>query len=440
MISRIEPKLEMRLNEAFDNYFSQASRGGVVRYARMESVKAAQQEVGQFYQVQSALRPLFGKEGLRPPDIGDHPDFGHIKGTDDFVYCPIATMFMDIESSTRMGIIYKPEDVYKIKNSFIRAAIELIACFDGHVHRIMGDAVMAFFGGLHTQPEQSVIDALNCASVLRIFVERTVMPKLEAAGYTEPFGIRIGVDYGSKEDVLWSSYGYPQSDEVTATSFYVDVASKLQHSAGRNQIMIGQSLKDFLDFPVELLGIKKEFENGGDEVEDRFISPNHTDKEGKPINYEKFQLVWDQYLALSPLGQGDNRMLESGQSSGVAGPIPVIVDVHSDKNGLRESNYCPVSPPLKKEKWLRFSLQKSFLPLTPYVVRYRVENHGKEAFEGNSETLGNHETVINVNTYEDHAQLNHWESTSFRGLHFMTIDVLKQEKLHSRTRLGVYVE
>ena len=54
-----------------------------------------------------------------------------------------------------------------------------------------------------------------------------VVPKLNYEDY--PFGIRIGIDYGPKEKVYWSSYGYLNMSEVTATSFYVDVASKLQH-------------------------------------------------------------------------------------------------------------------------------------------------------------------------------------------------------------------
>ncbi len=438
MMTQIRPVLEERLGEAFAHYLDDARRGGVVHYSRAAAFKAQPQEPDRFYEVQGLLRPLFGKEGFRPPDIGDHPDFGHLKGTDELVYCPITTLFMDIESSTRMGILYRPEEVYRIKNAFIRAAIELITSFDGHVHRIMGDAVMAFFGGLHAQPEQGAVDALNCASVLRIFVERTVIPLLAAAGFTDPFGVRIGLDHGPRDEVLWSSYGYPQSDEVTATSFYVDVASKLQHAAGRNQIMIGHSLKRFLDFPDELLAVKK-VRREGVEVDDPFINPNHTDRDGKPVDYRKHLLKWDEYLAFTPLGQGDARLVTRDPADGAVGPIPVVVDVHRDREEPRERCYYPSSSTVPKGRSLKFTIQRLALPPTSYTVRYIVENHGQEAFGDDGLRMGNHSDETTVSSLRDHERLCRWESTRYRGLHFMTIEVHSSRRLHSRTRVGVYV-
>lgn len=52
------------------------------------------------------------------------------------------------------------------------------------------------------------------------------------------------------------NYGIPGINEVTATSFFVDIASKLQHKAPKNSIMLGESLvnklgltiKDYLDY------------------------------------------------------------------------------------------------------------------------------------------------------------------------------------------------
>ncbi len=432
------PTLESRLGEAFARYLVDASRGDIVKFAR-SAAKAQTQEIGRFYEVQGLLRPIFGKEGMRPPDIGDHPDFGHIKGTDELIYCPITTLFMDIESSTRMGLLYAPHDVYKIKNAFIRAAIELITSFDGHVHRIMGDAVMAFFGGLHGQPEHAAIDALNCAAVLRVFVESTVVPRLKAAGFADPFGIRIGLDHGPRDKVLWSSYGYPQSDEVTATSFYVDVASKLQHSAGRNQIMIGHSLKEFLDFPDVLLATKK-VQRDGRELEEPFIRPNHTDRDGNPTNYGQYLLMWDEYLAYTPLGQGDKRLLPRDPANGAVDPIPVTVAVHASQDGPREQCYHPCGSMIPKGRSLKFTLQRSLLPPTSYTVTFAVENHGREASEQGGETLGNHSEKITVNSQANHQRLCRWESTAYRGLHFMTIEVHTSGRLHSRTRIGIYVE
>jgi adenylate cyclase len=258
MVFHISDNLRYQLSDTYRQYMNDAGQGSLTKTANRhgDSADFGDVEIIPLYSIQNLLRPLYNKGEAQPPDIGDHPDFRHLKGTHNRIYCPITTLFMDLEGSTRLNLIYSLEDVQRVKNAFIRAAIEIIKSFDGHVHRIMGDAVMAFFGGMEVSSECASVDAINCAAVLQLFAEQVVRIDLGDEGLADPFGIRIGIDYGSEEKVLWSSYGYPGMDEVTATSFHVDIASKLQHSAGRNQVMIGQSLKEILDFPDDLLDIK----------------------------------------------------------------------------------------------------------------------------------------------------------------------------------------
>jgi len=110
------------------------------------------------YTLQEKLRPAFGKGAPREVTIGDHPDFAHLAGTDEATTCPIVTLFMDIESSTRLELLYGPAETAKIKNAFLCTAIEMVHAFDGHVHRLQGDAVMAFFGGSNVRPEDAAVD------------------------------------------------------------------------------------------------------------------------------------------------------------------------------------------------------------------------------------------------------------------------------------------
>jgi len=165
----------------------------------------------------------------------------------------------------------------------------------------MGDAVMAFFGGKNINTFNAIIDGINCSSVINAFYQTIIIPKL---GYedTTNEGIRIGLDYGSKDSVHWSSYGYPGANEVTATGFNIDVASKLQNSAGKNNIMIGQKLKEHIDFPDELLSIKK-VKRDGQEIEEPYIKPNYTDVKGNSINYKKYLLNWKDFLFTTNIGQ-----------------------------------------------------------------------------------------------------------------------------------------
>ncbi|MGS4633918.1 hypothetical protein [Enterobacter roggenkampii] len=128
------------------------------------------------------------------------------------------------------------ETVFNIKNTIIKYAIEIIQAFDGHVHRIMGDAVMAFFRTKEHEASESLmmknaVDSINCATYLIEFMEKVITPIIEEQGADEPVGIRVGVDYGNNDDVIWGNYGAFGAFEVTATSYNVDVAAKLQHAS-----------------------------------------------------------------------------------------------------------------------------------------------------------------------------------------------------------------
>lgn len=431
----IRPALSERLNSIYSEYLEDVSHKHYIKRAASFG-EASTAEITPLYSVQNLLRPLYGKGEPQPPDIGDHPDFKHLKGTDQKTYCPITTMFMDIESSTRLSLLYSLEDVYRIKNAFIRAAIEIIKAFDGHVHRIIGDAVLAYFGGERSKPESGIIDGLNCAAFLRFFVEEAVIPKLSTEGYDDPFGIRIGLDYGAKENVLWSSYGYPGMEEVTATSFYVDVAAKLQHSAGRNQIMIGESLRNFIDFPDELLGIKT-INRNGEEIPDPFIQPNHTDRNGKPINYRKFRMNWLEYLGSSPISQIEAKSTVAGTR---ARPVPVTAGIYAAKYGTFEGQYSPTSKTLPKGKWIKFKVHIPYMPMLPYTIKCIVENHGMEAEKQGGNSRGNHHTTYEINTKFKHDNFEHWEHVLYRGLHYLIVEVHTHGQLQYRTRFGVYGE
>jgi adenylate cyclase len=388
------------------------------------------------YSVQNLFRPLFNKGPAQQPSIGDHPDFVHLKSTKLQEKCPIVTLFMDIESSTRLGILYEPEDVHRIKNAFICVAIELVKAFDGHVHRIMGDSVMAFFGGKTAKTENAITDSLNCASIIQFFVEQIILPKLEDEGYEDSFGIRIGIDYGPKEKVLWASYGYPSIEEVTATSFYVDVASKLQHSAGRNQIMLGQSLMQHIDFPDMFLDTKMYTQSGTFKPE-YYLQPNHTDRGNNPINYIQKIFKWEDYLRYTPLGQSSPE--KSGLSKTFDSDFLIIrADLHNQLYGNLIAPYGSCSRFVPKNHAIKFTISDIIPNSFPHYATFVVENHGKEATA--KEDLGHQNTSQVIRTPFEANEIINWETTAYRGLHFLNVEIKTSAGLKYKSSYGVYID
>jgi adenylate cyclase len=425
-------ELTNSLSKTYDSFLSgrkTVHKNSLVALSESRAVLNQEPE----HPAQQALRPLFGKIGICIPSIGDHPDFLHLKGTQLQEYCAITTMFMDLESSTRLGLLYAPQDVFRIKNAFISTAIEIIKAFDGHVHRIMGDAVMAYFGGKNEKTINSAINALNCSAVLNMFVEKIVIPKLQDEGFDRDFGIRIGLDHGPQDKVLWSSYGFSGMEEVTATSYFVDVASKLQHSAGRNQIMMGQTLKELLDFPEELLDLKTVIKDGV-RITEPILKPNLTNLDGEPVNYKQFVLRWEDYLKFSPLAQVETDAHE------INGGIKVALQICDDKNASAAIPYSSTSFAIPKGKWIKFCVSIPFLPRLPYRVRFTVENHGQEAFDDRGDDRGNHYTDHMVTTQYEHKNLTHWEHTQYRGLQYMTVEAFGTNGSIGKVKLGIYIE
>ncbi len=390
--------------------------------------------------LQSILRPLFAKSGMRAPTFGPHPDYRHLLGTTNTERGAVTTLFLDIANSTRLGLIYPLEVVYLLKNAVLCAAIEIVNAFDGHVHRLMGDAALAFFGGKGRRDEDGAIDAVNCATVLRYYVETVVIPALEDVGGLEAgIGIRIGVDHGPEDKVLWSAYGYPGNEEVTATSFHVDVASKLQHSAGRNQIMIGQRLRELLDFPSELLEDKTETADGNVRTVP-YVRPNYSLADGTKLNYRQHVLLWEPYLATTGVAAFDPTRFSPACARPDA--CEVLVTVHASRAGASERTYGPSANMVQKSKYLRFAV-RSFVPwLNGAAVTFCVENHGREAELAPDGKRGNHSTTEKLGVGPDAAVS--WEPTAYRGLHFMTIAVNAGSGNAAgpifQQRIGVYVE
>lgn len=422
-----QPRLQRDLSKIFERHFTAAERTGVRKLTESQDVTPIQINVAQ-----DVLRPLYGKDRPVKFGIGDHPEFEHLKSSNGVEFGPTTTMFVDIEGSTRLGLLYPLEKVFLFKNALIQSAIDIVNAFDGHVHRIMGDAVMAFFGSKNDKPENGIVDGLNCVSFLGAFIEESVIPKLREYGYEGDFGVRIGLDFGPKDDVLWGSYGYRGMNEVTATSFFVDAAAKLQQSASRNGIIIGDSLRNEIDFPQDLVEVPTRVRDG-EEERDYYLRPNHLDANGNPINYKKHILRSSDYLACSPLAP-----LSSLVDRSRIGVAEIRAELYRERNGTFIKHYKPASEVLGKNRWLKFTYRLLEEPAYPYTVHISVENHGQEAKD--DEALKYSKPPERINSREDSNNFAYWRQTKYRGLHYLNLEIQNSEGLQYRGRFGVFVE
>lgn len=402
-----------RMNEIYGSFSLEqpvfkSDRTLLIESISLDSISAAISADEHEFKVQENIRSLFGKKGHRLALIGGHPDFEHLEATGAQENGYVVSLFVDIKGSTKLGLVYSPEQVFWIKNQIIKCALETILAFDGHVHRIMGDAVLAFFRGSQTSPRDSAINAINCGTYLVEFMRSVVTPKMKDFGVQDDVGIRVGVDYGPHEKVIWGMYGYAGLSEVTATSYHVDVAAKLQQRASKNRVMIGQELAELLDLHEDVIESKI---TAGEE--DRYVKPNYTDKFGKQVNYRQFVIRHDHYFNMLPKPEDKN--------------LPIAI-TSTEINNLQHEPLFKCARCAETKKQIKFNANFS-LPgwrHNEIKVRFRVENHGKQAAA--EADYANHSTEVPAirNTDGTYSASN-IEPTAFVGLHYMFVSVIDAE-------------
>jgi len=356
------------------------------------------------------FRELVGKEGKYKDreTIGTHPDFTDLEKTDDIENHYIVSMFVDIKNST--SIYLKTNDLAWtkfFKNTVLRIITIFMRVFDGHIHRLQGDAVFSFFGWKDKCEEDAIIDSLNAASFLLYYIENRLNQELENDGLAS-LKIRIGIDFGKKDDVLWSEYGLNPATEVTTTSLHTDLAAKLQNKAPSNGILIGNNIKEFLDLPDEFLGIKT-YQKNHEKVEDKYIL------EKPEKRYRMWIFKHQNYLKYFPYLH------------------------HKDFNLLCQINeekfYYPNLSALEKEQSLKYivenapSIPEQIITITDY--RWSKENRGNEAREAGSDGK-----LKASRSFKNTAN----EGTSYRGHHIMKCEILKRGKVDKTLEFGIFIK
>jgi Adenylate cyclase, family 3 (some proteins contain HAMP domain) len=395
------------------------------------------------YVYQHALRPLFGKQGLNTNAVGPHPDFSDLTGG-EVVHHYIATLFVDIKGSTRLNLITDDiKSAFLIKNRILQAAIDVVRSLDGHPHRLMGDALMAFFGGKGIKKEDAIANAINASAMIRLVMKESVFPYLDEHLKTNTnLAVRVGVDFGDSQEVLWARYGFAGANEVTAQGLRIDCAAKLQNNASSNQAMLGDNLLDFIDFPSIFREIKTKKRK--DKLEQvPYMLPNITDIESNQINYPMYHLHSSGYSRLLPIPT--SWKAELSDISGVThhGAVNYLCMVEEDGAW---NEYKSASRFLSSGLNLKFKIRVTRDLASRYgglEVTFTKQNHGSEA--GNEVDPVSVERKIwrpTSRSNDSFLECAIPEATSYRGLHTMKVTVRPKNNLSVvlfQDWIGVYI-
>ncbi|MFQ5408474.1 MAG: AAA family ATPase, partial [Anaerolineales bacterium] len=160
----------------------------------------------------------------------------------------ISVVFVDVRSFTPFSESLDPEEVYEAVDVFLRALVEQVQQFGGHVDKFTGDGLMALFGAPvahENDPERAVRAAWGMQQALRQLAET------ESWSAPVALNARIGVNTGM---VVVADVGADVN--YTAMGDVVNVAARLEQNAEPGGVLVSASTYEFTHpfFEFEAIG------------------------------------------------------------------------------------------------------------------------------------------------------------------------------------------
>jgi len=163
----------------------------------------------------------------------------------------VTVLFSDVKGYTEMAEALDPEDVMEIMDGAFDVLIEPIYRYEGTLARLMGDAVLAFFGAPiahEDDPERACRAGLEIVEGTQAYAER-----LEREWGIKGFNVRVGINTGL---VVVGEVGSDLRVEYTATGDAINLAARMEGAAEPGTVLITEATHKLIAplFETEALG------------------------------------------------------------------------------------------------------------------------------------------------------------------------------------------
>ena len=155
----------------------------------------------------------------------------------------VVILFSDIRGFTSMSETMDPNDVAQLMREYFTEMVEIIFRHGGTLDKFIGDAIMALWGAPFASEDDADKAMRAAIDMQRKLIE---LNEIWAQSGKKPVKIGIGINVGN---VFAGNIGSEQRLEYTVLGDAVNTASRLCSNAGKDQIMISESLFKRLKFP-----------------------------------------------------------------------------------------------------------------------------------------------------------------------------------------------
>jgi predicted ATPase/class 3 adenylate cyclase len=155
----------------------------------------------------------------------------------------VTVVFIDLASSTSLGVRLDPEALRRVMSRYFETVAEALERHGGTVEKFIGDAVMAVFG-IPAVHEDDALRAVRAVAEVRVALDELNRELGRERGIR--LEVRTGVNTG--EVVA----GDPATGRTLVTGDAVNVAARLEQAAAPGQILLGEGTRRLVRDAVHL--------------------------------------------------------------------------------------------------------------------------------------------------------------------------------------------
>lgn len=275
----------------------------------------------------------------------------------------VTILFSDVKGSTSLAENLDPEEVLEVMNGAFNILIEPITRYEGTIARLMGDAILAFFGAPiahEDDPYRACKAALEIISGAEKFSR-----KLEVGKGILDFGVRVGINTGL---VVVAEVGTDLRVEYTAMGDAVNVAARMESAAEPGTILITEATKKFINNDFDLLSVGPIMVKGKSNPINTFRvvrEKNGSNRSSIPTRFSSSFVGREQEIKkindiINKLFSGKGSIVSITGDRGI-GKSRLVAEVHNKKpSGLVWAEGRALSYNSNKSYWTAFNLIKNY--------------------------------------------------------------------------------